>query len=58
MPAVYSQYNILPLVQIYGTTQGRDLGAVAADVQKVIDDSGQGLAERRAGGRCSARSAR
>jgi multidrug efflux pump subunit AcrB len=37
MPAVYSQYNILPLVQIYGTTQGRDLGAVAADVQKVID---------------------
>jgi multidrug efflux pump subunit AcrB len=37
MPAVYSQYNIMPLVQIYGTTQGRDLGAVAADVQKVID---------------------
>jgi multidrug efflux pump subunit AcrB len=35
--AVVSQYNILPMVQIYATTQGRDLGAVAADVQKVID---------------------
>jgi multidrug efflux pump subunit AcrB len=36
--AVVSQYNIQPLVQIYATTQGRDLGAVAADVQKVVDD--------------------
>src|SRR5262249_10754502 len=35
--AVVSQYNIQPLVQIYATTQGRDLGAVAADVQKVVD---------------------
>jgi len=38
-PAVYSQYNIMPMVQIYGTTQGRDLGAVAADVQKAVDDT-------------------
>jgi multidrug efflux pump subunit AcrB len=36
--AVVSQYNIQPLVQIYATTQGRDLGAVATDVQKVVDD--------------------
>ena len=36
--AVVSQYNIQPLVQIYATTQGRDLGAVAVDVQKVVDD--------------------
>jgi multidrug efflux pump subunit AcrB len=35
--AVVSQYNIQTLVQIYGTTQGRDLGAVAADIQKVVD---------------------
>jgi multidrug efflux pump subunit AcrB len=34
-----SQYNIQPVIQIYGTTQGRDLGAVAADVQKIIDES-------------------
>jgi multidrug efflux pump subunit AcrB len=37
LPAVYSQYNIQPLIQIYATTQGRDLGAVAADVQKVLN---------------------
>jgi multidrug efflux pump subunit AcrB len=39
IPAVYSQYNIQPLIQIYGTTQGRDLGAVAADVQKILDET-------------------
>jgi multidrug efflux pump subunit AcrB len=39
IPAVFSQYNIQPLIQIYGTTQGRDLGAVAADVQKVLDET-------------------
>ena len=38
-PAVVSQYTIQPVIQIYGTTQGRDLGAVAADVQKIIDES-------------------
>jgi multidrug efflux pump subunit AcrB len=37
--ASISQYNILPMIQIFGTTQGRDLGAVAADVQKIIDDN-------------------
>ena len=37
--AVVSQYNIQAMVQIYGTTQGRDLGAVAADVQKIIDET-------------------
>jgi multidrug efflux pump subunit AcrB len=39
VPAVYSQYNITPMVQIYGTTQDHDLGAVAADVQKVVADA-------------------
>jgi multidrug efflux pump subunit AcrB len=29
----------MPMVQIYGTTQDRDLGAVAADVQKVIGEA-------------------
>jgi multidrug efflux pump subunit AcrB len=37
--AVVSQYDIQPMVQIYATTQGRDLGAVGADVQKIIDAS-------------------
>jgi multidrug efflux pump subunit AcrB len=37
--AVVSQYNIQSMIQIYATTQGRDLGAIAADVQKVIDET-------------------
>jgi multidrug efflux pump subunit AcrB len=43
MPAVYSQYDIEPMVQIYGTTQGRDLGAVAADIQKIVDQHAKDL---------------
>ncbi|MFA5957601.1 efflux RND transporter permease subunit [Hyphomicrobium sp.] len=35
--AVVSQYDIQSMVQILTTTEGRDLGAVAADIQKVVD---------------------
>jgi multidrug efflux pump subunit AcrB len=38
-PAVVAQYNIQSMIQIYGTSQGRDLGAVAADVQKILNDT-------------------
>jgi multidrug efflux pump subunit AcrB len=34
--AVVSQYDIAPMVQIYATTQGRDLGAVAADINELL----------------------
>jgi multidrug efflux pump subunit AcrB len=37
--AVVSQYDIVPMVQIYATPQGRDLGAVAADVRTAISDT-------------------
>jgi CzcA family heavy metal efflux pump len=37
--AVVSQYDIQPMVQIYATPQGRDLGAVAADVKTVIAEA-------------------
>jgi multidrug efflux pump subunit AcrB len=37
--AVVSQYNIQPMVQIYATTQGRDLGAVASDIGKILKDT-------------------
>ncbi len=37
--AVVTQYNIQSLIQIYATTQGRDLGAVAADIRKMIADA-------------------
>jgi len=35
--ALISQYDVAPMVQIHATTQGRDLGAVAADIRKAID---------------------
>ena len=34
--AVVSQYDIQSMVEVYGTPQGRDLGAVAGDVKKVL----------------------
>ncbi len=34
--AVVSHYDIAPMVEIYATTQGRDLGAVAAAIQKIV----------------------
>jgi multidrug efflux pump subunit AcrB len=37
--AVVSRYNIRPVVNIYATTQGQDLGSVAAEVQKIVDAS-------------------
>ena len=37
--AVVSQYNIVPVVQIYATPQDRDLGAVASDIGKAIEDT-------------------
>jgi multidrug efflux pump subunit AcrB len=37
--AVVSQYNIQPVVQVYATAQGRDLGALAADVQQLLNDT-------------------
>ena len=35
--AVVTHYNVQPTLDVYASVQGRDLGAVAADVQKVID---------------------
>ncbi|MFZ5739422.1 MAG: efflux RND transporter permease subunit [Pseudomonadota bacterium] len=37
--AVVSQYDIQTMVQIFATTQGRDLGAVSADIREVIDET-------------------
>jgi multidrug efflux pump subunit AcrB len=37
--AVVSQYDIQPMVQIFATPQGRDLGGIASDVRKVIADT-------------------
>jgi multidrug efflux pump subunit AcrB len=37
--AVVSHYDIQPLIDIYGTVQGRDLGGVARDLNKIVDES-------------------
>ncbi len=36
--AVVSHYNIQPAIDIYATPAGRDLGAVAGDINKVLKD--------------------
>jgi multidrug efflux pump subunit AcrB len=34
--AVVSQYDIVPMVEIYATTQGRDLGAVSSEIRSIL----------------------
>ncbi|RRA49806.1 efflux RND transporter permease subunit [Acidipila sp. EB88] len=41
--AIVSHYNIRRTIDIYGAVQGRDLGAVGADVQKIVDHNSQHL---------------
>jgi multidrug efflux pump subunit AcrB len=41
--AVVSHYNVQPVIDIFATPQGRDLGAVASDIQKVIHDTAKDL---------------
>jgi multidrug efflux pump subunit AcrB len=38
-PAVISHYAVQPAYDVYATTQGKDLGAVAADIRTVIRDT-------------------
>ena len=35
--AVVSRYNLQPTIDIFSTAQGRDLGGVATDIEKLID---------------------
>jgi multidrug efflux pump subunit AcrB len=37
--ALVSHYDIQPVIDIYGSVQRRDLGGVADDIKKIIDDS-------------------
>jgi len=36
-PAVVTHFNVLPVVDVYASVDGRDLGGVADDAQKVLD---------------------
>jgi len=38
-PAVVSHYNATPVFDVYGTTQGTDLGFVATEVNKIVADA-------------------
>jgi multidrug efflux pump subunit AcrB len=37
--AVVSHYNVAPVIDIFGSVQGRDLGGVARDINKAIDST-------------------
>ncbi|HEX3664611.1 MAG TPA: efflux RND transporter permease subunit [Rhizomicrobium sp.] len=41
--AVVSHYNVVPVIDLYGTTQGRDLGGVTTDVRHLIADTANEL---------------
>ena len=41
--AVVSHYNVAPIIDIYGSVAGRDLGGVAGDINKIIDATRQQL---------------
>jgi multidrug efflux pump subunit AcrB len=36
---VVSHYNVQPVIDIYGAVQGRDLGAVSADINRILDQT-------------------
>jgi CzcA family heavy metal efflux pump len=41
--AVVSHYNVMPTIDLYATTQDRDLGAVASDIRALIADTAKDL---------------
>ena len=42
-PAVLTHYNVQPVVDVYASVQGRDLGAVSAQVRKIVDGAQKDL---------------
>jgi multidrug efflux pump subunit AcrB len=42
-PAVVNHYNVAPVIDVYGSVQGRDLGGVANEVQKITDEASKRL---------------
>jgi len=39
IPGVVTHYNVMPTVDIYAANQDRDLGGVASDIQKLVDQA-------------------
>jgi multidrug efflux pump subunit AcrB len=42
-PGVVSHYNVQPVIDLFGDTQGRDLGAVSADISKILRETKKDL---------------
>ena len=42
-PGVVSHYNVQPVIDIYGAVQERDLGAVAADIHRILEATRKGV---------------
>jgi len=42
-PGVVSHYNVQPVIDIYGAVQGRDLGSVSSDIDRILEDMRSGL---------------
>ncbi|MGH9724663.1 MAG: efflux RND transporter permease subunit, partial [Candidatus Acidiferrales bacterium] len=40
---IVSHYDVMPVIDIYGSVQGRDLGGVARDIQPILDRSKKDL---------------
>jgi multidrug efflux pump subunit AcrB len=38
-PGVVSHYNVQPVIDIYGAAQERDLGAIATDINRILDET-------------------
>jgi multidrug efflux pump subunit AcrB len=41
--AVVSHYNVRPVIDIFASTEGRDLGAVAADIDRIVAEQAHDL---------------
>jgi multidrug efflux pump subunit AcrB len=37
--AVVSDYNVAPVIDVFGSVAGRDLGGVAGDINKILDET-------------------
>jgi multidrug efflux pump subunit AcrB len=42
-PGVVSHFNVQPVIDVYGAVQDRDLGAVAADIERILSDTRKGV---------------
>jgi multidrug efflux pump subunit AcrB len=38
-PGIVSHYNVQPVIDLYGAVQGRDLGAVSGDVNRILNET-------------------